>query len=126
MISFSILLLLAITHYICDFVIQPEEWNTNKDIDIEILIKHTLLYAFAFMPTAYMLFLDPWSTFLFVTVLALSHLIIDYSISKVVSFKEKISLMSCKIPNCGFYSLVGLESLLHYISLFAIYIYLKG
>lgn len=129
---------LILTHYIADFIFQPEEWATTKSKSFVNLAKHTFVYTGVFY-IAFCLYIvyrlealrvpEPgyehvWLWFFPITFVF--HTCIDYVSSKVVSKKFKNNDLGGNVPNTGAFSVIGFDQLLHYGTLFMTYEYVTN
>jgi hypothetical protein len=122
MLSITIILWIVLFHYIFDFVFQPETWAINKSKSFLTLNKHVGLYGLMWLPVAYFVFkftLSESIVFAFVTYIL--HLGTDYISSKIVSKKFANKQLGDPIPNLGAFSMIGLDQVFHYFSLFSTY-----
>ena len=131
----TIAFVLITIHYIADFMFQTENQALGKSKNIIYLLKHTLTYTAVFF-IAFSL----WCTFqnhighiapsdigwtlkifLFFPIIFVTHTIIDYFTSKIVSRKFEKKEFYTGLPNLGAFSIIGLDQLLHYTTLFLTY-----
>jgi hypothetical protein len=126
-----IALILIIIHYIGDFLFQTEWMAINKSKSITILISHTFIYTITFY-TVFILYIIIYDTFInnieitikwfaFFPITFIFHTIIDYISSKITSKKFKNKEYYTGIPNMGAFSIIGLDQVFHYITLFLTY-----
>lgn len=124
--NFIEILFILIFHYIADFVCQIDSVARNKSKSNKVLFKHILLYGLIFVPFAFM-FLPFYIAILFLIVNCVLHYTIDYITSRRTSYLNSINKFgSNTVPNFGMFSIIGLDQLLHYVSLFGTYILFKG
>lgn len=130
--------ILIVIHYIADFMSQTEEMAINKHKSIRFLLQHTLLYTLIFYITfalwcAYQNHighLTPkdigWDgrIFLFFPITFVCHTIIDYVSSKITHKKFEKKEYYTGIPNFGAFSIIGLDQVFHYGTLFLTYHFL--
>lgn len=119
--SLTVILLLCLAHYVADFVFQTDWMAQNKSKTNYPLFVHVCTYS-----SVLFLFLLPVvptkDLILFAFLNGILHFIIDYFSSRLSSklYREG-RLGSSTIPNFGFFSIIGLDQLLHYICLFTTY-----
>lgn len=128
MISFSIILFILLTHWIADFVFQTDYLARNKSKSNKVLALHVLIYTSLFLPfTLYAFWDSPENILPFIIITYVLHFVIDHFTSRVTSkLSSEGKYGSDTIPNFGMFSIIGLDQLLHYISLFGLYIILQG
>ena len=106
-------------HWVADFIFQDEEWATSKSKNIFALLKHVSMYAFVMT-----LFLMPLMSFMSIILFAywifMTHFIIDFITSKIVSNKFANKHLGSKIPNFGAFTIIGFDQWLHYVTIFLI------
>lgn len=126
MIPFNIILLIIITHWVADFVFQTDWMAKNKSKSIVPLSTHVFIYTLFYIPFSFYAFIHNSSSIFngvyFLIGTYILHWLIDFCTSKVTS---KLSAQgkygSNSVPNFGMFSIIGLDQLLHYISLFGLY-----
>jgi hypothetical protein len=118
MISLKILLVLVLTHFFADFVMQSDEQAINKSTSFKWLLKHTVMYTAIFnvVMLAFMSF-DDATTFSVITLFF--HTLTDYFTSK---FNKKL-WDSGNMHN--FFVGVGFDQVLHYVQLVLTYYFIK-
>ncbi len=121
--NFVVASLLIIGHYFGDFVFQTSKMATEKSRNTAYLIAHVTVYTFtltAFI-APYLIFvqnIDHNLITLFFLFVFFTHFITDY-------FTSKINSMYWDDKNFDkFFSSLGFDQCLHYISLFAIISYM--
>lgn len=103
------LLILFTIHWIADFVLQPEDLAKNKSKSITALAIHVYLYTgIMFMPAIIILGVINGAIFLLITFIA--HFITDYFTSKWTS---KLYKQQKYYGFPAFFSVIGLDQLLH-------------
>lgn len=122
---------LIVIHYIADFIFQTEDMAMNKSKDFNKLLKHTITYTILVsgLIIAYLKLINFELTlqiiFLFPLIIFVTHTIIDYFTSKIVSKKFKDKEFYTGIPNFGgAFSVIGFDQVLHYATLFLTYYFL--
>lgn len=125
-------------HWIADFILQEEEWATNKSKSFKALVKHTLLYSAVWFwiftvfaiwgtqfggPSLKDLGWTPWMS-LFPVITFVFHTLTDYFTSKIVSRKFANQEYGSPIPNFGAFTVIGFDQVLHYVQLFLTYHFL--
>jgi hypothetical protein len=131
----GIAFILIFVHYIADFMFQTENQALGKSTSLKQLVSHTLTYTAVF----YVVF-SLWcgyqnhighitvqdlgwtiKVFLFFPITFVCHTIIDFFTSKITSKKFKNKEFYTGIPNFGAFSIIGLDQVIHYATLFATY-----
>ena len=124
-----------VIHYIADFIFQDEKWAINKSKSNKALVSHTITYTLVFFVVfalwcAYQNHighLTPkdmgWTPkiFLFFPISFILHTITDYFTSRIVSKKFVNKQFGSPIPNFGAFSIIGLDQVIHYGTLFLTY-----
>lgn len=113
------LVFLLVIHYIADFLCQTREMATKKSVSIKWLTYHVLTYTLvlAFSMSTYMLAFktSPSSIITMIWVFTLVngalHWVTDYLTSKASSYFYKQENMF------GFFSIIGLDQLIHGITI---------
>lgn len=127
MISYTVICLLLLSHWVSDFVFQTDYMARNKSKNNKPLALHCLVYTLGLAPFAFYFLPTVASATAFLILNMLLHMIIDYFTSR---FTSKLSSQgkygSDTIPNFGMFSIIGLDQLLHYICLFGLYIVFSG
>lgn len=122
------ILLLVVLHYIADFILQDEDWATEKSTDDKKLILHTSVYSVAtgvglFFFTLYQFattgveYVTPLGILYFTVLTFIFHTLTDYFTSKVVKIKFDQGEYGSAIPNLGAFSIIGFDQLLHIVQL---------
>jgi len=125
---------LIVIHYIADFMFQTENQAVGKSKSFEKLINHTFTYTVVFYVFFLLWFLIGlamnwnlgWSLsgshmYWFFPIIFVTHTIIDYFTSKITSKKFEKKQFYTGIPNIGAFSIIGLDQVLHYATIFATY-----
>lgn len=125
-------------HWVADFILQDEEWSTNKSKSFIALLKHTFVYSAVWF-WVFMIFAiwgtqfgGPsiedlgWTSWmgLFPVITFVFHTITDYFTSKIVSRKFANKEYGSPIPNFGAFTVIGFDQVLHYVQLFLTYHFL--
>jgi uncharacterized membrane protein YbhN (UPF0104 family) len=132
--------ILILVHYIGDFMFQTENQALGKSTNFKQLISHTLTYTLVFY-IAFALWcayqnhfghITPevlgWTAkvFLFFPITFVCHTIIDFFTSKIASKKFKNKEYYTGLPNFGAFSIIGLDQVIHYATLFATYYFVTN
>lgn len=123
LLTLLLVLYLILSHWIADFVFQDEEWALNKKHNNVALLKHVFTYNLIMM----LMFFNILSLkflFLFGVGSIVSHFIIDYFTSKLVGKRFADKYLGGSIPNLGAFSMIGLDQVLHYITMLFLLYYL--
>lgn len=130
--------ILIVIHYIADFMAQTEVMALGKSKSLRILCYHTYVYTaiFAYAFILYLLFhlgmghhklydinLTPMVLWFF-PITFVSHTVIDYVSSKITARKFEKKEYYTGIPNMGAFSIIGLDQVFHYATLFLTYHFL--
>lgn len=127
--------ILIVIHYVADFMAQTEEMALGKSKSFKVLLKHTWRYTFIFfiffaLWCAYQNHIGhvkaidigwDWRMFLFFPITFVFHTIIDYVSSRITARKFAKKEYYTGIPNMGAFSIIGLDQLFHYGTLFLTY-----
>lgn len=130
--------ILIVIHYIADFMAQTEEMALGKSKSIKILLKHTGTYTLVFyvcfaLWCAYQNHIGHitihdmgWDLrlFLFFPITFVFHTVIDYVSSRITARKFTKKEYYTGIPNMGAFSIIGLDQVIHYGTLFLTYHFL--
>lgn len=116
------IIIILISHYISDYILQPRIMATKKSKNIYWLISHIIVYTcFLFLFIYVGLFIltpiSPFPFLLFVLFNGLLHFITDFITSKLSAkfYKNKKEKM--------FYNILGLDQLIHILTLFITFNY---
>ena len=123
---------IIIIHWISDFIMQDEKWALGKSKNWRDLIMHTMLYsAIWWFPILIAILINQpdiqdgnqvlFKSLLFIFITFITHTIIDYTTSKIVSKKFAKQEYGSPIPNFGAFTIIGFDQVLHYIQLFVTY-----
>ena len=124
--NFITICFILFTHWVADFVCQTDGIARNKSKSNKVLSKHVLYYTACFIPFCIVYF-NVINTFIFLGVTLLLHFITDYFTSRRTSYLSSINKFgSTTVPNFGMFSIIGLDQLIHYISLFGLFFILQG
>lgn len=112
------LLVILVTHWLADFVLQSDNIAKNKSKSIKILLTHGFQYSLVWGICLFLLLLPRLDKeaiiFIsaFVSITVITHSVVDFFTSKINSF-----LLS-KGKTHEFFIVVGLDQILHYIQLY--------
>jgi len=121
-ISLGIVLLICLAHYVADFVFQTDWMAQNKSKTNYPLFVHVCTYSVVIFLILFPFFHDEIKLILFAFLNGILHFIIDFFTSRLSSKLYREGKLGSKtIPNFGFFSVIGLDQLLHYICLFTTY-----
>lgn len=116
------IIIILISHYISDYILQPRIMATKKSKNIYWLISHIIVYTvFLFLFTYIGLYIltpiSPFPILLFALFNGLLHFITDFITSKLSAkfYKNKKEKM--------FYNILGLDQLIHILTLFITFNY---
>lgn len=127
MISYTILCFILISHWVSDFVCQTDYMARNKSKSNKALFIHCFVYTLGFIPFAFIYLPSITNVFLFLIINLFLHMSIDYITSRITSkLSSQGKYGSDTIPNFGMFSIIGLDQMLHYISLFGTYLFFSG
>lgn len=119
------ILIIIFCHFICDFIMQDEQWANNKSINNKALLKHTATYSLLFGILGFFFILhNPIFWIYFTCITFTCHTITDYITSRIVKKKFQKLEYGSSIPNTGAFSVIGFDQVLHYFQLFLTYYYL--
>lgn len=115
----KIILVLLFAHYYADFILQPTDWGVKKWNNLWVLSKHILTYALSFFLVTWLFLIpDNWNIWLMFLIAAgvngFIHFWIDYITSKVNHYLWSANQNM-------FWKVIGLDQLLHYITIALIY-----
>lgn len=105
-----ILLMLLLTHFVADFVLQTDRMAKGKSSSNTILAYHVGVYSLCFI----------WVSIPFVLVTFVLHFITDWCSSRLSSMLWK------KGDVHNFFVVIGADQLLHYVGLILCYVWLVG
>ncbi len=116
-----ILLIILITHWVADFVLQPDDLAKNKATDNGALFLHSLEYTaiwFLVLSTMVVYIPLPLKIMWFIPITFISHFAIDYYTSKANKYLYE------KGDTHNFFVSIGFDQILHYIQIYLTFIYL--
>lgn len=131
----TIAFILILIHYVADFMFQDEKMALGKSKSNRELLRHTIRYTLVFLvafilikiienplPHIYIYELG-WTSkiVLFFPITFACHTIIDYISSRKTSKLFENKIFYTGIPNFGAFSIIGLDQVFHYLSLFLTY-----
>lgn len=126
--TFDVIIILLIAHWLGDFVMQKEEWARGKHNSFTDLISHTLHYALTMYVILLVFHLFKYGNeiqfisllyFWFITLV--THTIVDFFTSKIThKYSSKMEWYFSK-KTLGFFPTIGLDQTIHYIILFYTY-----
>lgn len=125
MITIQLLILILVTHWVGDFVLQTDDQAKNKSTDLGYLLEHTASYSLLWILSSFFMFEDAdyitkWLKMgLFVGITFLIHTLTDYFTSKLNK-----KLWDNKQVHYFFVS-IGFDQILHYLQLTLTYLLLK-
>jgi hypothetical protein len=128
----NIIILLLVCHWIGDFVFQTTEMAINKNHSLGHLFYHVSLYSFIMflgvliysIITAGVTEMGTIKIFYFWLITFITHGIVDYFSSKKTHKLHEKNKYYTSIPNFGFFSIIGLDQVVHLIILFGTYVIL--
>lgn len=115
------LLIILFTHWVADFVLQPDDLAKNKATDNTALFLHSLEYtAVWFLVICTMVFYIPFSLKIlwFLPITFIIHFAIDYYTSKANKYLFE------KGDTHNFFVSIGFDQILHYVQIFLTFKYL--
>lgn len=124
MINFWTIFCILAIHWVADFVLQTHEQAINKSSKNSALLEHTVTYSFVwyFAAVCYATInlgtYNPWNLHTFVGITFVAHTVTDWFTSRWCKY-----YFSRQNYHNGFV-VVGIDQILHYIQLFACYIWL--
>jgi hypothetical protein len=130
--------ILILIHYVADFMYQDDRMALNKSKSNKELLRHTFRYTLVFMigfliiklienpfPHIYMYDLHwTYKILWFFPITFVCHTIIDYISSRITSKLFANNIYYTGIPNFGAFSIIGMDQVFHYATLFLTYNYL--
>jgi len=121
MISISVLFWLLVTHWVADFVFQTDWMARNKSSSNLPLFVHVCVYSLILIPFA-VSYIPSYAVAWFIVFNMCLHFVIDYHTSRLTSKLGAAGKYGSKtVPNFGMFSIIGLDQMLHYISLVGTY-----
>lgn len=122
MISIQTLIAILFCHWIFDFALQTREMGNNKSKSNYYLGQHVGVYLVGLLFLSFVLFpSDPWGCgFIWSIVNAVAHFLTDYVTSRATSslYKEK--------RYHEFFLVIGIDQMIHYVTLFGTYVWFKN
>lgn len=126
MIPLSIIISLLLLHFVADFLLQSSWMAQNKSKSNFPLLIHVIVYGGVFLIPSLVLFqYNVIIAFVFVLINVILHFLTDYLTSRVSSrlyYEGKLG--SDTVPNLGFFSVIGFDQFIHYVTLFVSFWYL--
>lgn len=113
----NIFIFILVVHWITDFIFQSEKWSMGKSKSFLMLIKHTSVYASLWLLPVWLMTYELIHSLTFVLATFITHTLIDYFSSKIVSAKFARGYYTGPIPNFGAFTIIGFDQLLHYLQL---------
>ena len=121
MISISVLFWLLVTHWVADFVFQTDWMARNKSSSNLPLFVHVCVYSLILIPFA-VSYIPSYAVAWFIAFNMFLHFVVDYHTSRLTSKLSAAGKYGSKtVPNFGMFSIIGLDQMLHYISLVGTY-----
>lgn len=127
----TIAFFIVLIHFVADFILQAEEWATNKSKSNVALLDHVSVYSAFWIFASCLLFgyskpgeTAEWyviNSSIFGIVTFVSHFATDYVTSRIVSKKFSKGEYGSPIPNFGAFTVIGFDQVLHYAQLFLTY-----
>jgi len=119
--TLTIILFILLTHYIADFWVQTHKQSINKSTNLWSLTEHIITYTLSWFPilifTLFKInkleFVLPSALFIFIT-----HWLTDFVTSKAA----KLEFENQNVRT-GF-QIIGLDQMVHYITLFYLFDYI--
>lgn len=124
MISLYVIIVLLVAHYVSDFVMQNDYMARNKSNKNLPLFLHGLTYTCSMLIITCIAFYSKYDLSLvvqFVLINGILHTAVDFFTSRVASSANKAGKLGGQIPNFGFFSIIGIDQLIHYTMLFFIW-----
>lgn len=109
---------LLATHFVADFVLQPDWIAKGKSSSLNILVTHILIYTVTFIPIAFLHF-HPSAALAFLFINALAHFLIDFVTSRITSTLYKAG------DTHNFFVVIGFDQFLHVATLLTTAYYLS-
>lgn len=113
------IILILLSHWVSDFILQSNWMSTNKSKSFPVLIAHTLTYSVAMcvmitILTEFNMLIDKYvySYILFLLIMFITHTIIDFITSKINS------KLWDKNEVHWFFTSIGFDQWLHYLTIF--------
>ncbi len=116
------ILAILFIHWIADFVFQDVHHAETKHKSVLSMASHVGIYSaiwfIAMIPRGEIIALQ------FAVITFISHYAIDMITSNVTHIHVKKGVFGSRIPNFGFFTIIGFDQFLHYAQLFITYDYL--
>lgn len=125
MVSLYVIIVLLVAHYVSDFVMQNDYMARNKSSKNIPLFVHGLTYTCSMLIITLIAFYGKYDLYLvasFVIINGILHTAVDFITSRISSAANTAGRIGGQIPNFGFFSIIGLDQLIHYIMLFCIWV----
>lgn len=126
--TFDVIVILLIAHWLGDFVLQKEEWARGKHNSFTDLISHTLHYALAMYVIVLVFHLFKYGNDIqfmhllyFWAITLVTHTIVDFFTSKFTHMYSSKMQWYFKNKSIGFFPMIGLDQTIHFIMLFYSY-----
>lgn len=118
MIDIWIVLYIILIHNIADFWCQTKEQAMNKSHNFTKLLDHTIHYSYLMLALCIPLFNNVLDLIVFIIVTFILHTVTDYNTSKL-SKKYNDSGKYYGVP--GFWFIISVDQILHYLQLLLMY-----
>lgn len=113
----NIIFILSV-HFVADFLFQNKWMATNKSKDIYPLLIHIVVYTWILLVASLFIFDNKVNAWYFAILNGALHYCVDFITSKVSSYMYRNNYMGTnKLPNISFWSVIGLDQLLHSVIL---------
>lgn len=122
MISITPIIVILFAHWVADFVMQNDWMAKGKSkSNIPLLVHgatYTTVITVILSVMAYYLHYSPVDIIWFGIINGVLHTATDYVTSRLSSAAISADRLGGKIPNLGFFTIIGLDQMLHFIMLF--------
>jgi hypothetical protein len=119
MISFQIILLILLVHWLADFCLQTDGQALRKSTEVGPLAEHVTTYSMVWLLVAFTIFGDWEKSTIFAMITWIAHYCTDWVTSRIGKmYWDKKDLHN------GFV-VMGFDQILHYLQLFLCYIWLS-
>lgn len=119
--SYYTLITIVVCHFVFDFFLQTSEMSKNKSSSNEALSRHVMVYSAGLLQMVMLNFslISEWG-FLFIIINGAAHFITDWVTSRASSalYKEE--------RYHEFFTVIGVDQMVHYITLFGTFIWLSN
>lgn len=106
--------IILITHYIADFLFQNNWMAKNKSTNNFPLFVHVCVYTLIMLVLSLYIFDNKLNAWYFAIFNGFFHYAVDFFTSKMSSYMYRNNKMGTNsIPNFSFWSVIGLDQLLH-------------